>query len=138
MALLARNGFRRLLAIALLYAGMLGAGQVHQSAQLHQYRQDFALPLEQVPFSRYGSYLTFQQVVSTSERPAGLYLRSMQGALQEREIFRLELIDRGQALPYRAEATPTSLHLWRNLHACTEPHRHSRPPYHAALGEHTR
>jgi hypothetical protein len=78
---------------------------------VHRYRKDFSIAIDRVPFSRFGSYLTLQHMGAAAGRAEGLYLRSMMGSLQEREVFRLELLSGKTPVAFREEAQPTLLRL---------------------------
>jgi glycogen debranching enzyme len=62
------------------------------------------------PFSRFGSYLSLG-VMPASWDCAGLLLRTMHGACDSREVFRLLLMRDGREIPYQVTATPTRLSL---------------------------
>ena len=72
------------------------------------------LDLYKIPFSRYGSYIAFSQMGDYLERVAGLYLRTVHGQTQQREVFRLELVHQAQSVAFTVEATPTLLRLIAN------------------------
>jgi glycogen debranching enzyme len=69
------------------------------------------IDLNTVPFSRYGSYLAFSMLPETESRPAGLYLRSLHGEAQVREVARLEVIKDGVSLPFQPQASASVLRL---------------------------
>ena len=66
--------------------------------------------LSLVPFSRYGSYLSFSHLKQTPFG-AGVFLRSVRGDVPVREILRVELTDHGKVVPYEIEARPECLSL---------------------------
>lgn len=71
--------------------------------------------LEEVPFSRYGSYFAFSQVTenfrSTNASP-GLYLRTVHGdAISTKEILQLELIKEESSVPFEIKTSPEKLQL---------------------------
>jgi glycogen debranching enzyme len=67
--------------------------------------------LSAVPFSRYGSYTIFSWKNKKPGQPAGVYLRDIHSATGPSEIFHLELIRNGRAVPYAATAKPELLTL---------------------------
>ncbi len=73
-----------------------------------------SLDLSQVPFTRYGSYLAFSYLQKEHSRDV-LYLRSVHGpALGGRplqELFKVELTEDGEPIPYKIIATPYLLTL---------------------------
>jgi len=69
------------------------------------------LNLQRVPFSRYGSYLAISHLTEGKNRPEGLYLRSVHGASQVRELYHIEVLQKGKAVPYQATADASSLKL---------------------------
>lgn len=72
--------------------------------------------LEVLPFSRRGSWLGFswipkERVAYRGLKP-GLYLRTMQGAISGgREIFRMEMLKKGRAIPFLAIGSPSELRM---------------------------
>ncbi len=74
------------------------------------------LNLEQVPFSKAGSYLAFSIISEKSNstlesnQDRALYLRTVHGS-GLRELLRVELINHGEIVPYKIKATPTMLTL---------------------------
>jgi len=74
-----------------------------------------SLNLQQVPFSRFGSYMAFSMFDGRGGRaeipsiPAGLYFRTIRGNAAQRELFRVELIRNGNPLPMTVHASPASL-----------------------------
>lgn len=78
-----------------------------------RYGADVSFDLSRVPFSRYGSYMEFKyiHVARAVLPPDGIFLRTMHGTVAQRELFRVELLDRGQVVPFTATATPTLLTL---------------------------
>src|ERR1035438_409817 len=66
------------------------------AAAFGQYDDNVSVNIRQIPFSRYGSYLTFQHVKGSARiiPPEGLFLRSARGGLVDREMFRVEVLDR--------------------------------------------
>jgi hypothetical protein len=69
------------------------------------------LNLQQVPFSRFGSFIAFSEYAAKGTRPAGLYLRSVHGNAGRRGVFYIETVSSGQALPAHIVATPSLLRL---------------------------
>jgi hypothetical protein len=73
------------------------------------------LDLHRVPFSRFGSYMAFSMFDGKGGRteipviPAGLYFRTIRGNAAQREIFRVELVRNGTAVPMTVNASPASL-----------------------------
>ncbi len=59
-----------------------------------------------VPFSRFGSYMTFN-LMPPRWGQKGLLLRTVQTAGAAREAFRMALVSGGKEVPYRVIATPT-------------------------------
>ncbi len=62
--------------------------------------------IEHVPFSRFGSYMTFS-VLPREWGHKGLILRTMHGSGGRRESFRLALLRDGREVDYRVTATPS-------------------------------
>jgi putative isomerase len=73
--------------------------------------------LEQVPFSRAGSYLSFNRLTAKRAKELGkvpaLYLRTVHGGvdMRDREIFRVELVRKGKPVKAREIASPEKLRL---------------------------
>ncbi len=67
------------------------------------------IDLQNVPFSRYGSYLAFSHLPDAE--PPGLYLRTVHDNASSPEVFHVTLIDQGAPVPFREVATPASLRL---------------------------
>ena len=73
--------------------------------------------LEKVPFSRAGSYLSFNQLSPKRAKELGkapaLYLRTVHGGVDmpDREIFRVELLRHGKPVKAREIASPEKLRL---------------------------
>lgn len=65
--------------------------------------------IQAVFFSRYGSYLSLSH--TSRGVPDGLYLRHIRGGVVHSEVFRLELLHRGTAIPFTEQLYPTELHL---------------------------
>ena len=63
------------------------------------------IKIENVPFARFGSYLTFS-VLPPSWGYEGLVWRTMHRGAQH-EVFRMAMIRNGHTVPYRVKATPT-------------------------------
>ncbi len=66
--------------------------------------------VDEVPFSRFGSYMALGFVPPVWHQP-GMLLRTMHGVMSSREVFRVEPVRGGRPLPYRVTATPTLLTL---------------------------
>ena len=79
-------------------------------ATASQYTGDIKLDLRKVPFSRYGSYMAFSHLPRGRIGEDGLYLRSVHGGVRQ-EVFRVELLREGTAIPFTELATPTLLKL---------------------------
>lgn len=66
------------------------------------------IDIAKIPFTHYGSYLAFSILSETSERKAGLYLRSVRGPATGgrpmQELLRMELLADGQPIPFEASA----------------------------------
>ena len=69
------------------------------------------LDLLHVPFSRYGSYFGISHFTEGRDRPAGLYLRTVHGDANVKELFFLEVLRDGAPVPYRETATASLLKL---------------------------
>ncbi|MFC4601623.1 amylo-alpha-1,6-glucosidase [Cohnella hongkongensis] len=68
--------------------------------------------LQQVPFSRYGSYMAISQLNAGGDDPEGVYLRTVHGATKSSRLFRIELIATGgETLPFFLEPAPAKLRL---------------------------
>ncbi|MGB9422170.1 MAG: trehalase family glycosidase [Candidatus Acidiferrum sp.] len=83
------------------------------SAPQGKYSENVAFDIHKVPFSRYGSYLTFQHVKGSAHiaPPDGLFLRTVHGFVPEHEMFRVELVQDGKAVPFEEIPTPLLLTL---------------------------
>jgi putative isomerase len=77
------------------------------------YSDNVSFDLHQIPFSRYGSYLTFQHLrVSPSVAPTyELFLRTVHGGVPNHELFRVEILQEGVPVSFEENATPTLLTL---------------------------
>ncbi|MDF2680945.1 MAG: hypothetical protein K0R47_2135 [Brevibacillus sp.] len=68
--------------------------------------------VEQVPFSRYGSFMVISWLPGNGRRREGLYLRSVRGGDNDiGAVFRIELIYSGRSVPFETNATPTKVRL---------------------------
>lgn len=73
--------------------------------------------VKQVPFSRAGSYLSFNRLTAKRAKELGktaaLYLRTVHGGvdMRDREIFRVELLRHGRPVKAREIASPEKLRL---------------------------
>ena len=67
------------------------------------------LNLCEVPFSRFSSYLAISRLEGEAGRPEGIHLRSVGGGRRMGEIFRLQVTQNGDAIPFKEEATATLL-----------------------------
>lgn len=66
--------------------------------------------VEQVPFSRYGSFLVISWLPGKGPRREGLYLRSVRGGDHDiGAVFRIELICGARSVPFETTATPTKV-----------------------------
>lgn len=74
-----------------------------------RYRMNF--DLKQVPFSRFGSYFAFSVLDEHRADKKGLYLRTVRGDAGVKEIFRIDALHKGKAIPYTTTASPASLKL---------------------------
>ncbi len=77
----------------------------------YQYLGNIQFDTAKVPFSRYGSYLAFSRLPESEGIREGLYLRTLHGGVSCREIFRLQLVDGENPVPFKEIATPTLLTL---------------------------
>jgi len=92
----------------------------------YQYTGDIQLDLSRVPFSRFGSYMTFSMLTDLGpERPmaglyapngiSGLYLRNLHGGVGGSDavhpVFRIDLLKNGSQVKFDVQATPTLLRL---------------------------
>jgi len=103
----------RLLAIAIwvLACGLNNAPCLTAVELPHEYTGDVRFDISQVPFSRYGSYISFSQLPRSEDLPEGLYMRCLHGGVNRREVFRLEIRHGREAVPFKEIATPTMLRL---------------------------
>jgi putative isomerase len=92
--------------------------QADAQAEAYAYTGRLALDITKVPFSRYGSTVAFSEFTDknlasfhATGLPAGVYLRSVYGDQRTHPVFRLELLDAGNPVPFVVEATPTRLRL---------------------------
>lgn len=83
----------------------------------YTYKGDISFDIARIPFSRFGSYLTFSAITDENavryQRTGaprdvpGVYLRSVHG--DHHPVFRIELLQDGTSVPFRTEATPSRL-----------------------------
>ena len=64
-----------------------------------------------VPFSRYGSYMAISRRGQTLDHPAGIVLRTLHGDALRRDVFLIELLADGKAMPLKEQAQPATLRL---------------------------
>jgi len=67
--------------------------------------------LRDVPFSRFGSYMAFSHLTARQEVDEGLYLRTVHGGVAHHILFRIEVLDGSNPIPFVEEASPTLLRL---------------------------
>ncbi|MGC8971226.1 MAG: amylo-alpha-1,6-glucosidase [bacterium] len=70
--------------------------------------------LEQVPFSRYGSYFAFSKITEhfrLTSVPPGLYLRTVHGDAMSKEMMTIDLIKGDSSVPFEIKASPEKLRL---------------------------
>lgn len=67
--------------------------------------------LRRVPFSRYGSYMAFSHLAAEPGVEEGLYLRTVHGGVAHRVLFRVDVIDGSNPIPFTEEASPALLRL---------------------------
>ncbi len=77
---------------------------------------DMNIDIQAIPFSRYGSYIAFSRLPSVKGREEGVYLRTIRGPADLnpnpfQAIFRIELLQEGELVPYKEIASPTLLRL---------------------------
>ena len=92
----------------------------------YRYSGELSLDLRRVPFSRFGSYMTFSMLTDMSpERPMsglyapdgmpGLYLRNLHNGMGVSDlvhpVFHIELLEEGSSESFEVKATPTLLRL---------------------------
>jgi putative isomerase len=97
--------------VALMLVVVLQTTPPAKAATPLGYSADIHFDLAKVPFSRFGSYLTFSHLAATAEHTEGLYLRTMHGFVPQRELFRVDLVRGGTSVPFREVASPTLLRL---------------------------
>lgn len=98
-------------ALNMLSAGP-GADRADAAAQVaHRYTGKLQFDTAKVPFSRYGSYLAFSHLPASQNIPEGLYLRTLHGGVSRPAIFRVELLDGRNPVPFKQIPTPTLLRL---------------------------
>lgn len=75
----------------------------------YSYQGTLSFDIRQVPFSRFGSYLSISnlQQYQNQLRKNGIYLRTMHGGGQD--VLRFEMLHDGQSVPFSTTATPTLL-----------------------------
>ena len=100
--------FRKLCGLALL---ILTASVSLYAANMYHYRDDVQLDISKVPFSRYGSYIAFSHLRRSEGEPAALYMRTLHGGINHREVFRVEVLHGRNPVPFKEIATPTLLRL---------------------------
>jgi hypothetical protein len=83
------------------------------AAEPATYSDNVSFDLHKIPFSSYGSYLTFQHVKGSAHvtPPDGLFLRTVHGNSVEHEMFKVEILQDGKPAPFEEDATPTLLTL---------------------------
>lgn len=86
---------------------------VEVSAAPNHYSADLQFDLRRVPFSCYGSFLSFQELGSDGKAGSleGLFLRTVHGNVPQHELLQLKLIQRNQEVPFQIVASPTLLTL---------------------------
>ncbi|OCT15143.1 hypothetical protein A8709_13635 [Paenibacillus pectinilyticus] len=67
--------------------------------------------VSRIAWSYPGSYYTLSQMTAYQDEPEGLYIRTLHKDVHRSRIARLVVLHEGQAIPYREEATATSLSL---------------------------
>ncbi len=77
----------------------------------HSYSGNIQIDISKVPFSRYGSYAAFSHLAPSQSTREGLYLRTLHGEVSHREVFRLQLLNGRNPVPFKEIATPTLLRL---------------------------
>lgn len=92
----------------LLLSTTIGHGQTP-----FNYGQDVQFDIRSIPFSRYGSYMEFKyiQVSGKVLPPDGVFLRTVHGNVAQRELFRVQVLDDGHPVSFKAIATPSLLTL---------------------------
>jgi hypothetical protein len=75
------------------------------------YSADIHFDVAKVPYSRFGSYIAFSHLPANPDHPDGLYLRTVHEYVPQREVFRVELTESGNPVPFRELASPTLLRL---------------------------
>ena len=100
-----------LLAANLLLLASGGLNSATAVTASHPYDGKIQFDLSKVPFSRYGSYITFSHVKESASLPEGVYLRTLHGAISRKELFRVELLQGRNPVPFKEIATPTLLRL---------------------------
>jgi hypothetical protein len=76
-----------------------------------RYTGNMQFDTKKVPFSRYGSYISFSHIQGSEALAEGLYLRCIHGGISSREVFRLEVLHGRNPVPFKEIATPTLLRL---------------------------
>jgi len=79
--------------------------------QPHEYTGQIQFDVSKVPFSRYGSYISFSHLPQSEDLAEGLYMRCLHGGVSRREVFRLEVLQGRDAVPFKEIASPTVLRL---------------------------
>lgn len=67
--------------------------------------------LRRVPFSRFGSFMAFSHLAAEPSVDEGLYLRTVHGGVAHRILFRVNVLDGDEPIPFVEEATPALLRL---------------------------
>ncbi len=66
--------------------------------------------LKHIPFSRYGSYLSISYLPARANFTEGIYLRNIRGGDNKNgAIFKLDVIQNGECVPFKSVAHPTYL-----------------------------
>ncbi len=95
--------------LLLLASAALNAAAPGNAA--YKYNGKTQFDISQVPFSRFGSFIAFSHMKESGALPAGLYLRTLHGAISRKELFRVEILHGRNPVPFKEIATPTLLRL---------------------------
>src|SRR5271157_355805 len=101
------------LACQLIIFSFAVAAVAGSPAKTSRYSESPQFDIRRIPFSRYGSYLSFRREVSNGKPGSleGVFLRTVHGKVPQQELFQLRVMDEDRDVPFEAIATPTLLTL---------------------------
>ena len=106
--------FSWLAALIVAHQALLASAELNgatSTSPVHQYNGEVQFDISRVPFSRFGSFIAFSHLEESESLPEGVYLRTLHGAISRKELFRVELLNGRNPIPFKEIATPTLLRL---------------------------